>query len=130
MSRGALIFVTAFSRTFRQPQIIKAHDWQTEIKVSTRSHSFLLSLCDVSCRFNVYEPFSIARLTHETKCFACMDAVIRLIPFEPRMDVPDIWKAKNRVAVILISIIVSIASCFLVRKGCLSPSLRGSYSQW
>jgi hypothetical protein len=74
VSRGALIFVTAFSRTFRQPQIIKAHDWQTEIK-----------------------------------CFACMDAVIRLIPFEPRMDVPDIWKAKNRIAVILIFIIVSIA---------------------
>jgi len=53
--------------------------------------------------------FSIARLTRETKCFACVDAVIRMIPFEPRMDVPVIWEAKNRLAVILTFIVVSIA---------------------
>jgi hypothetical protein len=80
--------VDAIARSQQQ-----SSDWKTNIKVSARNHSVLLSLCVGLCHLNVCAPFLKDCLNHEA---------IRTIRFEPKMDVPDIWQRKNRITVMLI----------------------------
>ena len=82
----------------------KTYDSKTNIKVSARSHSFSFvasSRLVSSRRLNIRAPFWIACLNYEAKCGTRvdavnpLDAVIRMIRFQPKMDVAKIRQRKE-----------------------------------
>jgi hypothetical protein len=99
-TRVFAFFVTCFSRTLTTQNTKRMIRKQTSRSVPEAT-LFLLSLRLVSCRLNIRAPFWIACLNYEAKCGTRvdavnpLDAVVRMICFQPKMDVAKIRHRKE-----------------------------------